>query len=318
MDAFHTLIQNHILSAPVWDGDAYQGFLDVKDLVAAVVFTLNLSAKRGPGDQDTFLESAFSTAPPNVSSLFAAGQEGVRLGDMGGLFSAGDVNIKRGDSVRHLTTRYLCKRHPFRPVTTSDPLSRAIVLLTQRDVHRVPVTEDGQLVGVLSQSAVMSFLSLQLGTAGFLGSPTGAFFSQRAARSRKDLVCGHVGASALSVFTLMYQTGTSGLPLVDNYGALVGQISASDMKLFLLNPSPSLLALPVMDFLSAVRQTQLHTRAPLVTVGPEATVAQVVRKMTVTGLHRVYVADKDRRPLGVISMGDVLRQLVEHRPQLFA
>ena len=49
----------------------------------------------------------------------------------------------------------------------------------------------------------------------------------------------------------------SGLAVVDSDGKLVGNTSASDLKLFLKDPSIGLINMPIMQFLNAIRRESI-------------------------------------------------------------
>jgi len=55
----------------------------------------------------------------------------------------------------------------------------------------------------------------------------------------------HVKAPAIQAFKMMSQNRISGMAVVDDEGVLIGNISASDIKLFLEFPRAKVMQLPV-------------------------------------------------------------------------
>ena len=49
----------------------------------------------------------------------------------------------------------------------------------------------------------------------------------------------------------------------------------------------------------------------------EATLGQVVGVISRTGVHRVFVVDAGNKPIGLVSLTDILRLISEHLPVLY-
>ena len=54
-----------------------------------------------------------------------------------------------------ITTVDFAKRNPFTPVSSNDSLLTVAQLLARREVHRVPVVDNGSLVNIISQLDVI-------------------------------------------------------------------------------------------------------------------------------------------------------------------
>jgi CBS domain-containing protein len=104
----------------------------------------------------------------------------------------------------------------------------------------------------------------------------------------------------------------TGLPIVDAEGAIVANFSVSDVRHLasVTNKADTeaALARPVLDFLRAHRGDA--PLAPPVTVQVTDTVLVAIQLLAESHLHRVYIVDEDRKPVGVLSLTDVLRALV--------
>lgn len=129
----------------------------------------------------------------------------------------------------------------------------------------------------------------------------------------------HAGTSpvlTVSSSTTMFQAlrvmsthKVSGVGIVDSStGAFIGNTSGSDLKLYLQNPTPQALHLPVLEFVRNVRNLPIQTVVPALSVPPTASLIYAVAKLAAANMHRVFVTDPiTQRPLAVISVEDVVR-----------
>jgi len=100
----------------------------------------------------------------------------------------------------------------------------------------------------------------------------------------------------------------SGVAVVDNNGKLVGNTSAKDLKLFMLDRGNLSLDQLIMEYLSAIRQREMVNEAhPSCSVQLSASIGHVIELMSATKYHRVFLVDKEGRPIGVLSVTDILR-----------
>lgn len=285
--AFSTLVQNNILSAPVSEGGKFIGFLDIRDLVSFVLFASREHAKQKALSLDELMSKEGFFQPHPALMI-----EQTKMYD---------------NPLQAITVSYLCRRNRFEAVTTQDKLIRVLELLSTKELHRVPVQDgEGRVVAVISQSNIIDFVSHIL-----------AKEPNALQQSIADLKLGHspvysaLGtAPAALAFDLMDKKQVFGLAVVDAHGALVGNISASDIKLFLQSPHFGLLTEPCLEFLTAIRRRELRTRVPAAVVSPSAPLSSVVNKLSATRMHRLFVCDDAHRPTHVITHTDVLAALL--------
>lgn len=142
-----------------------------------------------------------------------------------------------------------------------------------------------------------------------------------------------VGASAPTIecFREMGRHRVGALPVVDEAtGALVGTIAESDIT-HLRGAEFAALALPVGEFLAHAHRLAVwtpsverregvfnpnssafavalmqHADQLVVSCKPTDTITQVLEKMDLNAVHRVWIVDDAGRPTGVISLADVL------------
>ncbi|MCL2589568.1 MAG: DUF294 nucleotidyltransferase-like domain-containing protein [Betaproteobacteria bacterium] len=83
----------------------------------------------------------------------------VRDGERIGLFTTGDFRDIVANGVSNQTLVRERSQFSLLSCEKSDYLFNALLLMTQRNIHRVVVTEDGIPIGVLAQSDLLSFFS---------------------------------------------------------------------------------------------------------------------------------------------------------------
>jgi len=278
-DGFKKLVNNHILSAPVYDLSTkkYTGFLEVRDLVSFVVFI----------DDDQR-----SDVPNNLHDLILHGVK---------LFK------QPSDGV---TVTYLSRRNPFRSVTTKDSLYSVVEILGT-SVHRVPViNERGEVVNIISQSSIIGFLNKHLNAE--LKDSVNQTVGELRLGSR-PVVTVSKNSPAIETFRLMDNKKISGVAVIDEDGKLVGNTSGSDLKLFIKTLSLDTLKKPTMQFLNLIRQESLTETSPTIACSSKDTLGTVIAKLAVTKIHRIFVADdiSGYRPSAVISITDIMRHIIK-------
>jgi CBS-domain-containing membrane protein len=138
------------------------------------------------------------------------------------------------------------------------------------------------------------------------------------ARTAADLMSRDVVAipkymSLRTAAWLLEQARVSGAPVIDNHGACVGVLSASDFMRRAQEGAPERPAdclccdwqMPPLNELPVEAVSGYMTDDP-VTAPATATLRELARRMLDAHIHRVIIVDEDRRPVGVVSSTDVL------------
>jgi len=277
-EGFKKLLENNILSAPVYDlvAKKYTGFLDMKDLISFVVFV----------DDDQK-----SNVPNNLQAIITSGCK---------LFKVPTEGV---------SCTYLSRRNSFHPVSKSDSLLDVCKILA-KGLHRVPVVDDnGEVVDIISQSSIISFLH------------------KHASQTKHETVLTikelHIGTNAvisatadtkaIDVFRLMDNKKISGVAVVDEEGKLIGNTSGSDLKLFIKTLSVDILQEPITQFLKKIRQESVEIRSPTISCSSRDTLSMLIGKLASTKVHKIFVADDSSgyKPLAVVSITDILRYFMK-------
>jgi len=128
---------------------------------------------------------------------------------------------------------------------------------------------------------------------------------------------------AYRAFKLMIEKGVNGLAVLNRDGEIVGNISISDIKLIGWNADYwNLLGFPIVEYLhqlsnhpeNVIRDYNFWTldrpQNVVLSCKLEDKLSTVIRKMCFFKVHRIYLLSKDKKPIGVIAMHDILRELI--------
>jgi CBS domain-containing protein len=269
-DALELLRNQNISSAPVLTADrkACHGLVDALDLVAFMV-KLVLADKDPHQPASNHLD---------------------------------EISYLRTETFRISNVRLLCdfsRRNPFHTMPRTALLSDAIPLLAT-GVHRILLTDgEGRYVAMLSQSDIVRYL-YQDPTTVFEGLESSA--KQLGLADGKKVVVVNKNTRAIDAFILMHQMGLTNVAIVDpvqDY-KLVGTFSASDVRI-LADARLVHLKESVSSFLFLIPE-----RKPLITIPPTTPLRLILRKLAQHWVHRIYVIDEKERPVGIITLTDVI------------
>jgi CBS domain-containing protein len=274
-EGFKKIAENNILSAPVYDtlSKKYTGFLDIRDLVSFVVFIDDDQKSEVPNDLQNII------------------MQGLRLFKV---------------PVDGVTVTYLSRRNVFHPVKLTDSLLQVCKILS-KGIHRAPiVNENGEVISILSQSTMINFLYNHI-----------HLLEPEVSKQIKDISIGTSpviyvtsNTSAIDTFRLMDNKKISSVAVVDpNTGSLVGNTSASDLKLFIKTCSLEILKNSILHFLKIIRQESIDIKNPTITISSKETLGKLIAKLTATKVHKIWVANDEEgfKPIRVISITDILR-----------
>lgn len=216
---------------------------------------------------------------------------------------------------------------------------------SRKVVHRLALFDkDGQLTHVVSQTDVIRFVWEHIEDLGPLAQATvkDLGFVTRQVLSVKP------ETPALDAMVLMEDRSISALAVVNGKGAIIGNFSVSELRSIMSEHFGSL-ALPVGEFLAlehgteyagyAVQRSEeeeaqaieaskgaqfakdqkLRRRESrpgsdvgqnLITCCESSTLAELLDKVVHNRLHRVYICDDNLGPIGVITLTDILRKLL--------
>jgi len=272
------LIDNQILSVPVWDSEDknYVGFVDVVDILSIIItFT-------------EFKEFATLFSNQKVSWEDWISQEN-------DVFANGTAYDASGDFTR---------RNPWKETKESSELASLFELMGDRKVHRVAVFNDdhSKLTAILSQSKIIEFLADQIlkNYHEIAAIKVSEFFKNENIISIND------GESVVDAFKKMLENGISGLPVVDsNNGRIKYALSVSDIKASLSTTIFTDILLPLPEFVSKITSFYKRDDKPI-SCNKDDTLGSILQVLLITKYHRVFVVDDNEVPVGVITLSDIL------------
>eukprot|EP00007_Cunea_sp_BSH-02190019_P001846 CAMPEP_0174236862 /NCGR_PEP_ID=MMETSP0417-20130205/6233_1 /TAXON_ID=242541 /ORGANISM="Mayorella sp, Strain BSH-02190019" /LENGTH=313 /DNA_ID=CAMNT_0015315559 /DNA_START=51 /DNA_END=992 /DNA_ORIENTATION=+ len=272
-EAFAVLVTERILSAPVRVAGSreYCGILDVRDLISFVVF----------GETEV--------AHTNLIEIVGAGEKMYK------------------EAIEGVTVSYMARRNPFHPVK-EDASLLAVAEKLAKGTHRVPVVNaEGDVINIISQSSLVKFLIKNQ-------SKLAVDLSRKIAElniGTTPVMSISSTCSALDAFKILDRTRRSGIAVTDPSGRLLTSTSGQDLKLWLKNPNSGLLKDSILHFLQKIRATEIDITAPVLSIAQGSTLQLALNKLAATRSHRIFVVDKEGRPVRCVSLTDILRQVLK-------
>lgn len=202
-------------------------------------------------------------------------------------------------------------------VQPETPIAQVVALLLQRGYRSLPVVDaGGKLVGIITDGDLLrranlqTPLDLQAGLSAVQIQRQLAELQKQTGRAADvmtpTVVSVRAGDSVRQAVTLMTAHGLKRLPVVNGAGQLVGLVSRLDILRTVAYHQAGQEP-PVEPPLSGTTIAELmYIDAP--TVGPQAHVEEIIRALEASRRRRAVVVDSNRRVLGIITDGDLLRR----------
>jgi CBS domain-containing protein len=172
-------------------------------------------------------------------------------------------------------------------------------------LQRIPVVEkskDRKLKGILSQSRIVHEVYNRVASMSFAEKTVKDLFGSQYERS--DVISVGLHDSVKTALDLIQARRVSGLAIVNSDGRLVGNFSASDVKRYIIDLT-RLISTTMESFIDTVEKPEGLSYPVSVTLS--TTLEEVLAKVDMVGVHRVFVVDNSGKPIGVISTKDLVR-----------
>lgn len=190
-------------------------------------------------------------------------------------------------------------------------LSLLARFLIEKGLHRVPVVdEERQMINLITQSQFTAFLhanAAQLGAKGVKQlKDCKQFF--------KEIISVPENGMVVDAFKVMLDRDITGVAVVNDKGELTGNLSTRDIKAV----DPNLRNFwrfyqQTHNYLKHVRAEfqQRHGRpSHLVFASANETIEQTLAKLAVNHVHRLYLLDAEKKPIGLVSLKDVIAEII--------
>ncbi len=227
---------------------------------------------------------------------------------------------------KHVRVQDVMTPEPQRVALTT-PVSEVARLLLSFTFTGLPVVDrDNRPVGVISQTDLIykAGLPMRLGLMAAAGDDTVATALKAMAQKQAQEVMTsppvviRQEAPVTAAVDLMLQKGVKRLPVVDDQGRLVGNISRVDIFRTILRESPDWQAFQKQ----AIKVENLTTvadiiRRDVITVGPETPVDDLIRIIDTNDIQRICVVDDQGVFQGLISDKDLLAAFADRHPGIW-
>eukprot|EP01006_Ploeotia_vitrea_P041627 TRINITY_DN66557_c3_g1_i1.p1 TRINITY_DN66557_c3_g1~~TRINITY_DN66557_c3_g1_i1.p1 ORF type:complete len:201 (-),score=104.65 TRINITY_DN66557_c3_g1_i1:29-631(-) len=187
------------------------------------------------------------------------------------------------------------------------------LLARERGLHRVPITAavmgEG-LVNMITQSQVVAFLDKRLKRIGSVVdkpiSECPLFLHTVFSVQREDI--------AIDAFNTLAEKQISSLAVVDGAGVLIGQIALRDLKLVSHDVSKFWRFYRSLgEFLAVIEaehKKRYNQSRKCVVATVDDTIGTVISRLAQHKIHSVFVVDEHVKPIGVVSLKDILGELL--------
>eukprot|EP01119_Soliformovum_irregulare_P003034 TRINITY_DN1331_c0_g1_i1.p1 TRINITY_DN1331_c0_g1~~TRINITY_DN1331_c0_g1_i1.p1 ORF type:complete len:310 (-),score=101.16 TRINITY_DN1331_c0_g1_i1:81-1010(-) len=230
------------------------------------------------------------------------------------LLSFSDKVIAEKQEIAKTTVTQI-KLEATEPIITADEdqtMFEVAKLLISKKVRRVIiVNKQNELVNLVSASRLMELLSVDVDK-----HPNAKKTISELGLATKEVFTIEDKAIAREAFKMMVEKKVRGVAIVDKDGKLVGNLSGNDIKVLGYDLKYfGMLAATNSVYLDELRrcdpQRTVADTADPVRCSGNATFGEVIALIHRNRVHRVYVVDENQKPIGVVSIFDVLEKLLE-------
>eukprot|EP00457_Paulinella_chromatophora_P010423 gb/GEZN01010525.1/.p1 GENE.gb/GEZN01010525.1/~~gb/GEZN01010525.1/.p1 ORF type:complete len:335 (-),score=59.08 gb/GEZN01010525.1/:204-1208(-) len=276
-DVWKQMIKRNFEAIPVMTHeDKYHGFIDMYDIVSYIVSHF--------GGEDVFESQDFWEKCE----------------------ASKDFNEK---TVRDLMVAPLSTKNPFKPVDKNYSAFAVVeALAVEPSLHRVPIVDSNRtLWNLVTQFQVVQWLNKNKSLLGELRDiPIGEDF-------KKEVVTVPETIMAKKAFSKMVNNKVSAVALVDAAGKISGVLSLRDLKAVGADlHSFWRLDQTVHNFIEKVKKDFPDSRPRgVVTITCKDSIGTLLDKLEANKIHRVFVVNDKKEPIGVVSLKDVLAMLLD-------
>ncbi|KAL6077473.1 CBS domain containing protein [Balamuthia mandrillaris] len=204
-------------------------------------------------------------------------------------------------------------RNPFHPIKSDYSLLYAIEALAKDpQLHRLTVIDDNRrIMNLLTQSQVVEFLQKNLN---LIGSKKDKPLNLVTALPR-EVFSIKMSQQAIEAFQLMESEGVSGVAVVDDEtGKLMSALSLRDLKA--ITEDGRLFWRLFQKANNFIRHLKADLRSAderprsVVFCKMDNTLGDVINMCAEHKIHRVFIVDDEKKPISVVSLKDVLLELI--------
>jgi len=132
----------------------------------------------------------------------------------------------------------------------------------------------------------------------------------------------HSDTPVCQAFDILSKEGLSGMPVVDDTNTLVGVFTEKDIIRYILPSYIQQVGAFIYHNSSKTIENKVHElfqkrvvyevmRKEVITIGPEASLAEAARIILVEKIRRLPVIDKDNKVIGIVARQDIVKAFVQ-------
>jgi len=196
------------------------------------------------------------------------------------------------------------QRIPFMMLNCEISLLSTMEFMIKKNLKRVAVEcEKGDLIGILSQSQLVKFLLSKINKF-----EVGDKTIQEFHLGYRPVVCVAKQDFVRDAFLKLCEVKITGAAVMDD-DKLIGNFSISDFKFANSLNLLGYLHLTIEQFLQLKPPPDSPIPSPIC-VRPQTTILELLEKIRLTGVHRLYLVDDDHL-IGVISLKDIVELILQ-------
>jgi len=168
------------------------------------------------------------------------------------------------------------------------------------------VNDEGKCIQIVSQSSLLAFVAAHKEEEELKEELSRTFEVSKL--GLKKVVTVDENSTAKEAFQLIERSNLSGIGVVDEDGNLIGNTSARDIKYFVLDQGQAKIDQPILDYLAIVRSSvkTAKEKVPVSTVHATDPIGRAIGLLAKTQFHRLFIVDSESKPIGVVSVADIL------------
>jgi len=198
------------------------------------------------------------------------------------------------------------KRNPFNVTDMNASLVETLELLVKDKLHRIAISKNGNVVSILTLTDILRYFYNNPSLFGEIANLT----IDQLHLGFKEVITINRTAKAFEAFLLIREKGISGVAVLDENENLLGNISSSDLKHINYDSEIMIrLAQPIDTYLRSSNSKEIP--APIV-VTPQSTLHDLLTKMNLNKVHRIYLTNEHNKLMGVISQIDIVEILLNN------
>jgi len=195
------------------------------------------------------------------------------------------------------------------PLRSQDSVSEALKVFEQTGVHRVPIIggdDVANINNVLTQVDVINWMAHH--TKEVHPEARKKTLSQLHVQP-KFVLSVELNTRVYDAFKMMVDNKITGIAVVNPDGTLLSNLSAKDIKEVKADELLPWMSRSTLEFIQMVRSKQINVTVPVFSCHLNHTLEEVIQRLSVLRVHRLYITDEASRPIGVLSLGDLCKLL---------